>query len=36
MTESFEVPDAATDPRIERRVREFLAEVNKNPDPMRR
>ncbi|WIX81303.1 alpha/beta hydrolase [Amycolatopsis carbonis] len=28
-----DVPDAGTDPRIERRVREFLAELNKNPDP---
>jgi acetyl esterase len=33
MTETSEVPDAGTDPRIERRVREFLAELNKNPDP---
>ncbi|MEU4672452.1 alpha/beta hydrolase [Amycolatopsis sp. NPDC023774] len=28
-----DVPDAGSDPRIERRVREFLAELNKNPDP---
>jgi acetyl esterase/lipase len=33
MSASFEVPDAGTDPRIERRVREFLAVLNKNPDP---
>jgi acetyl esterase len=33
MTETSDVPDAGTDPRIERRVREFLAELNKNPDP---
>lgn len=33
MTEIFDVPDAGTDPRIERRVREFLAEANKNPEP---
>jgi acetyl esterase/lipase len=28
-----DVPDAGTDLRIERRVREFLTELNKNPDP---
>lgn len=33
MTDTFDVPDAGTDPRIERRVRDFLAELNKNPDP---
>jgi acetyl esterase/lipase len=33
MSETFDVPDAGTDLRIERRVREFLAELNKNPDP---
>jgi acetyl esterase len=33
MSAAFEVPDAGTDLRIERRVREFLTEVNKNPEP---
>jgi acetyl esterase len=33
MSDTFDVPDAATDLRIERRVREFLTELNKNPDP---
>ncbi|GAB2566539.1 alpha/beta hydrolase [Kribbella endophytica] len=33
MSESYDVPDAATDLRIERRVREFLAEVNKDSSP---
>ncbi|MEU0094442.1 alpha/beta hydrolase [Kribbella sp. NPDC006257] len=33
MNAAFEVPDAGTDLRIERRVREFLTEVNKNPEP---
>jgi acetyl esterase/lipase len=33
MSASPEIPDAATDRRIERRVREFLTELNKNPDP---
>jgi acetyl esterase len=33
MTEAYDVPDAGTDLRIERRVREFLTELNKNPDP---
>lgn len=28
-----DVPDAGSDLRIERRVREFLTELNKNPDP---
>jgi acetyl esterase len=28
-----DVPDAGSDPRIERRVREFLTELNKNPEP---